>query len=143
VETVSKKACDPYTFAQHVYDDGLKVYGSWPFNTAHAFEKSGGTHQYAVVRYNSFRDIHAQLTKGFPVVVSVRGYIQGAPKSYDNGHLLMIVGFDARKQRVICHDPAGKYKSTTLKLYPVASFLTAWELSKRLVYEVTKRAPGS
>lgn len=138
VELLSNKACDPLVFARHVYDDGLDAYGSWPFNMAHAFEKSDGTYHYAVMRYNSFNDLYKQLQKGFPVVVSVRGYMQGAPKTYESGHLLIVVGFDQCTQKVICHDPACKRISATLKFYPLASFLSAWETSRRLVYSVRK-----
>jgi hypothetical protein len=134
VESVAKKKCNPLSFVRNVYDSGLDAYGSWPFNTVHAFEQSNGKYVYRVMRYNSFHDLHERLIKGFPVVVSVRGSIPGAPKSYDSGHLLIVVGFDAAAQKVICHDPAFERDSMTLRFYPLRSFLAAWEASRRLAY---------
>jgi hypothetical protein len=139
VESLAIKKCDMCSFARNVHDSGLDAYGSWPFNTAHAFEHSKGEYWYRVVRYNSFSDLYDQLVQGFPAVVSVRGSIKGAPKSYDAGHLLVVVGFDARTQRVICHDPACKRDSATLRSYPFLSFLRAWESSRRLAYQVESR----
>jgi peptidase C39-like protein len=139
VESLVLKKCDMNSFVRKVHDSGLDAYGSWPFNTAHAFEQSNGNYWYRVVRYNSFKDVHERLTQGFPVVVSVRGSIKGAPKSYDSGHLLVIVGFNTQAQTVICHDPACKKDNATVRAYPLKSFLLAWESSRRLAYQAELR----
>ena len=125
---------DPLDFAQHSLDSGLNAYGSWPFNVAHAFELCGGKYFFSVARLPSFRELHHHIYRGIPVVVSVRGYLQGAPKVYSNGHLLLVVGWDAKRKQVICHDPAFKKSRKTLKRYDIASFLSAWERSHRLAY---------
>lgn len=125
---------DPLDFAQKSFDEGLDTYGSWPFNTAHAFERCEGKVWFAPVRLNSFHGLHSQLQRGLPVIVSVRGHIHGAPKSYDNGHLLVVVGWDAHAQSVICYDPAFDDAAKIVKYYPVKSFLSAWERSSRLAY---------
>lgn len=128
------EATNPLHFAADSYDSGLGVYGSWPLNTAHAFDLCGGSMMFYPTRLNSFVELHEQLDRGIPVVVSVRGKLPGAPKSYDNGHLLVVVGWDQDKQEVICHDPAFKTHKNTLKRYPIRKFLYSWELSRRLVY---------
>jgi hypothetical protein len=124
----------PFNFAKNVFDKGLGVYGSWPFNTAHAFELCGGKIRFAVGRLSSFVDLHKHLMNGIPVIISVRGSIDGAPKAYANGHLLVVVGWDAQHKKVICHDPALPTNNATLRRYSIYSFLKAWESSKRLAY---------
>ncbi len=131
---LTKKSINPLHFAESSFDQGLNVYGSWPFNTAHAFELSNGAFQFYVGRLHSFAQLHKHLMSGTPVVVSVRGDIVGAPKVYNNGHLLVVVGFDAKKGVVICHDPAENEDCQTVKNYPIGSFVRAWERSRRLSY---------
>lgn len=127
-------ALDPIHFANSVYDHGLAAYGSWPFNTAHAFEAADHQYPFHVERLHSFKELHAQLDKGIPVVVSVRGTIRGAPKSYPGGHLLLVVGYNPIQKHVICHDPAALHQHAVLKHYPLKNFLRAWERSYRLSY---------
>lgn len=128
------KQVDPIDFAEKSHDQGMDKYGSWPFNMAHAYERSEGKILYAVKRLSSFKDLHHQLVKGIPVVVSVRGQIQGAPRPYKNGHLLVVIGYDTKTKEVICHDPAMASATQVRKRYPVKSFLQAWERSHRLAY---------
>ncbi len=125
---------DPVFFATRAYDSGLDAYGSWPFNTVHVFEKSRGSVLFYVTRLNSFAEIHRSLQNKLPVIVSVRGTIDGAPQEYKNGHLLVIVGWDATKSAVMCHDPAFPATEKTVVSYPLLSFLAAWERSRRLAY---------
>lgn len=131
---LTKQVIDPIDFATNVYDSGLDTYGSWPFNMAHAFEQCGGATSFYVARFNSFVDVHRQLMRGVPIVVSVRGLLSGAPKPYAKGHLLLIVGWDAKKQVVICHDPAFDDDRKVVMRYPIKSFIRAWERSRRLTY---------
>lgn len=126
----------PEIFADNVFDSGLEVFGSWPFNVAHAFELCGGSNWFFTKRLHNFVDIYRQLRRGLPVVVSVRGMIEGAPKAYENGHLLVVVGWDAKRKKVICHDPALPEHGRVLISYPVESFIRAWERSYRLAYWV-------
>lgn len=121
-------------FVRGSFDNGLKVHGSWPFNMAHAFEQCKGDVHFSVGRLDSFTRLHERLQKGVPVVVSVRGRLDGAPKVYEKGHLLVVIGWDAKRQQVICHDPAFKSNSKVLKRYSVGSFLRAWDRSHRLAY---------
>lgn len=134
ISYLMSKRIDPVKFAEKSHDTGLDKYGSWPFNMAHAFEHSQGKISFAVTRFNSFKNLYAHLSKGIPVVISVRGYIQGAPKVYNNGHLLLVIGYDAKTKDVICHDPAVSDAKIVKKRYPLKSFLSAWERSHRLAY---------
>ena len=130
----SSRCLSPYDFAQGVYDAGLQAYGSWPFSTAHAFDRCAGKTWFFPRRLNSFLQLHQQLVRGIPVVVSVRGTIDGAPKPYPDGHLLVVRGWDAKKRKVICQDSAFATHKETTCYYDLASFLRAWESSHRLVY---------
>ena len=131
---LGKTPIDAVKFANNVYDDGLKAYGSWPFNIAHAFEKLNGAVYFNVERLHDFCSLHAHLCNNIPVVVSVRGYLKGAPKSYPHGHLLVVVGYDRKNKKVLCHDPAAPLNSKVFKRYDLRSFLAAWERSHRLAY---------
>ena len=125
---------DPIDFAEKSHDQGLDKYGSWPFNVAHAFERSHGKILFAVTRLNSFKNLYDHLCKGIPVVVSVRGHITGAPRVYHNGHLLVVIGYDSKTKEVICHDPAVPESKLGKKRYDLKNFMQAWERSHRLAY---------
>ncbi len=134
VRYLTGQQIDHVDFAGHVFDHGLQAYGSWPFNTAHAFERLAGTSWIFPTRLNSFVDLYKQLKRNVPIIVSVRGSLRGAAKPYRDGHLLVVVGWDAQKKEVICHDPAFKSHKRTLRRYSFADFVRAWESSRRLVY---------
>jgi hypothetical protein len=125
---------DPLDFAQQSFDAGLNSYGSWPFNMAHAFECCKGAVYFATIRSASFAQLVQNLARNIPAVVSVRGILQGAPQAYPKGHLLVVVGWDAEKKSVICHDPAFHDDEHTHVWYSLDAFLAAWERSYRLTY---------
>jgi hypothetical protein len=129
-----RKNMDPLDVAENSFDNGLSAYGSWPFNTAHAFEKCYNNH-FHVQRLPSFRDLYGYLSRGLPVIVSIRGAIKTAPQEYPNGHLILVCGLNAKKKRVVCHDPA--FRSPHVRHeYSLQEFITAWERSNRLAYVV-------
>jgi hypothetical protein len=130
-----KKNINPLKFAKNSFDHGLQAYGSWPFNTAHAFELHS-KNSFRVSRLDSFLELYDYLKKDIPVVVSVRGYMQGAPQEYKQGHLLLVVGWDQARQSVICHDPAILGDQFVEYAYDLVDFLPAWERSHRLAYIV-------
>lgn len=131
---VLNRVVDPLDFARNSFDAGLDKYGSWPFNVAHAYECAQGEAHFCVARLSSFAGLHNHLKKGIPVVVSVRGAIEGAPRVYHNGHLLLVVGYDNKSKEVICHDPAAATANATVQRYALKHFLAAWERSHRLAY---------
>jgi hypothetical protein len=101
---------------------------------AHAFERCQGTIHSATARAPSFKQLYAKLLEGIPVIVSVRGPLEGAASAYAHGHLLVVVGWDRARQSVICHDPAFAHTDLVEKRYPLHHFLPAWERSHRLIY---------
>jgi len=131
---LTQKPIDAIGFARKAHDDGLDAYGSWPFNTAAAFEQVNGACLFRVQRLSSFADLHKLVLRRIPVVVSVRGMIEGAAKEYDKGHLLVVMGWDKERKKVLCHDPAFKLNSQVPVAYDLPSFLAAWERSRRLAY---------
>jgi len=130
----NKKRINACKFADKVFDFGLNVYGSWPFNVAALYNECYGKINVYTKRMNSFRDIHKKLINKIPVVVSVRGAIKGAQKKYSSGHLMVVVGWDAKGKKVICHDPAFYSDKNTFARYDINSFVRAWERSHRLSY---------
>lgn len=125
---------DAVSFASNVYDSGLKGYGSWSFNTAHAYDISSGKICCSVRRLSGFQDIHESLSLGNPVVVSIRGPLSGAALPHENGHLLLVVGYDQEKKQVICNDPAFPEDDVARVRYNIKDFIKAWERSRRLAY---------
>jgi hypothetical protein len=132
LQHITHKPSNYLTSAEQVYDYGLCIYGSWPFNIAFAndYDKR---HRYSVQRLQGFDDIYQRLRQKKPTIVSVRGALQGAPQIYKNGHLIVVVGYDAATKSVICHDPAIKKDNIEIQ-YPLTSFLCGWESSRRLSY---------
>ncbi|MFC1842271.1 C39 family peptidase [Candidatus Dependentiae bacterium] len=150
----SKEKIDAAMFADTVFDHGLRAYGSWPFNVAELYGRCNTccntccnkccdvscdvscacTLFFYIQRMNSFVDLHKKLLKKIPVVVSVRGKLTGAPKAYNGGHLMVVVGWDAKRGTVICHDPAFYSDKSTRVAYPLDTFLKGWERSHRLAY---------
>lgn len=99
IGSLTDKRIDYCKLVRGAFDHGLNIHGSWPFNMAHAFEACDGEVHFSVGRLHSFVQLHDRLQKGIPVVVSVRGYLKGAPKVYEKGHLLVVVGWDAKENK--------------------------------------------
>lgn len=135
VESLTQDHVDPLRFAEHVYDSGLNVFGNWPFNTAHAFEHCQGKVIFYVARLNSFADLYMLLRKNIPLAVSVRGALKDGKKPYNNGHLMVVVGWDAQNKKVLCYDPAFDDLEQVAVAYDIHDFVRAWECSRRLVYK--------
>ncbi len=121
-------------FAEYSFDYGLRMYGSWQFTVARLFHAMDARMRVFTRRLNSFAELHGQLERGIPAIVSVRGWWPGAAKAHDDGHFFVVVGFDAATQQVVCHDPAHPTNQQTIKRYALHDFVRAWERSRRLVY---------
>ena len=124
-------------FVENVFDPGLGdggSYGSWPFNVVELYRKCNGKELFYVQRMNGFIDLYEKLCSGCPVVVSVRGKMDGGQKEYNNGHLIVVVGWDSDTRKVICHDPAFYTDKSTFVKYNLETFLRGWEGSNRLAY---------
>jgi hypothetical protein len=134
VQTLQRRHVDPLLTAQYVYDPALDVFGNWPFNMAHAFELGNGNLFFYVMRPSSFKEIYERLRRNVPVAVSIRGPIKGGYTPYKNGHLMVVVGWDAANNKVLCFDPASDDLDGVKKDYDIDDFIAAWERSRRLTY---------
>jgi hypothetical protein len=122
------------SFANCVHDNGyLDIYGNWPLNAAQAYHSSEGNVFFRVERLNSFKDLYKYISNEIPVIVSVRK-LRGGATPYTNGHFMVVVGWDERKQAVLCIDPAFSSNSQTPKAYKLRNFLSAWARSTNLTY---------
>lgn len=124
----------PVTFANTVKDTFFDIYGNWILNTAQASHHLGPHWQCYVARLTSFDQILDRLEKGFPVIVSVQGPLEGSAQPYSAGHLMVVRGFDPASQMILCMDPAFPTDIETYTAYPLEDFLTAWNRRKGIAY---------
>ena len=121
--------------ANRVHDKGpVDMYGNWLFNVAQAYQASQGTVSYHVERLQSFEHLHSYLQRKLPVAVSIRGSLRGCAWPYNNGHFVVVMGWDNKRKRVLCLDPAFKDTKKMLRRYRLNDFLNAWGKSKNLSY---------
>lgn len=125
---------DPLNFANRVRDGGFDIYGNWIFNVAQAYVELKGQWKCWVQRLSGFDKIYQQLEKGRPVVVSIKGPLPGAPRPYQEGHLLVVIGYLPDESKVICMDPAFEGDMQTIVAYETQEFLQAWNRRKNLAY---------
>lgn len=118
-------------FADNVHDYGIDIYGNWQLNAAEAYDACQGNVFFKVERLNSFDDLYNLIRQDIPVVVSVRK-LKGGATPYENGHFLVVVGWNEQHRTVICHDPA--FRGKIDRHYPINHFLHAWARSKNLSY---------
>ncbi len=128
-------------FANKVHDNGnLNIYGNWQLNVAQAFDAANGDVFFRVERLNGFQDLHSYLMKKIPVAVSVRR-LRGGAGVYQNGHFIVVVGWNQAKQQVLCIDPAFDATRRTFRAYKLWDFLQAWGRSVNLSYIPMPRDP--
>lgn len=139
IRYLSRKEIHPVLFASHSHDDEFDIYGNWILNTAEAYQELDGAYRVHVERLNDFTHLHAHLCRGNPVVVSVKGPLPGAPKPYNSGHLICIIGYDPTENKVICVDSAFPDNESTLTAYPLPDFLNAWALRRNIAYIFEKK----
>lgn len=134
IQYALKPQLNPLTFAEHVYDAGFDIYGNWSFNIAQAFVELGKEWQCFYARSLEFDTIGQCLRKGLPVVVSVKGKLTNSPMPYNQGHLLVIKGYEASTERVLCMDPAFPSDEQTSVAYPWEEFMQVWRERGYLTY---------
>ena len=72
-----------------------------------------------VTRLRDLREAEDYVAAGVPLVISVafsRGELTGAPISASNGHLMVVVGFEADGD-VVVNDPAGATDAEVRRVY--------------------------
>ncbi len=112
--------------ARLVYDHSYRGTGNWAFNTAYAGTLTTGDAY--VTRLADLRAAEDFIAAGVPLVASVafgRNQLTGAPISSSNGHLMVIVGFEADGD-VVVNDPAGATNSAVRRVYDRAQFESIW-----------------
>lgn len=123
---LKRPAVDPTQFAEQIRDRGFDIYGNWILNTAQAYCELQGSYPCHVERLNDFSELHRHLLHQIPVVVSLYGSLPGAPQPYTAGHLVCVIGYDAKEKTVRCIDPAFPSSDQTEVSYPLSDFLNAW-----------------
>jgi hypothetical protein len=112
--------------ARMVYDHRYGGTGNWAFNTAYAATLATGDSY--VTRLHDLREAEDLIMAGVPVVISVAfgpGQLTGAPISASNGHLLVVVGFEADGD-VIVNDPAGASNGAVRRVYDRDQLEDVW-----------------
>ncbi|WP_107766608.1 C39 family peptidase [Nocardioides terrigena] len=103
--------------ARLVYDHRYGGTGNWAFNTAYAATLTTGDAY--VTRLRNLREAEDYIVAGVPLVISVAfgaRQLTGAPISSSNGHLLVVVGFEADGD-VVVNDPAGATNGAVRRVY--------------------------
>jgi hypothetical protein len=113
--------------ARGTYDAAYRGTGNWPFNAAYA--ASYGVDAF-VTQLRSLTEAEMFIRAGIPLVAS----IASRPREltgflFDggtNGHLVVIVGFDAHGQPIV-NDPAAWSNATVRRVYDRAQFERVWQ----------------
>jgi hypothetical protein len=120
-------ACEPRVRAavEGVFDWIYDGHGNWPFNTAYA---AANGFEGAVARFESFAELEPWVAAGVPVVISYawkKGDLDGAPISGSDGHLAVLVGFDADGNPIV-NDPAAATNEDVTRTYARAQLESLW-----------------
>ncbi len=129
----------PMEFAHKVWDSYFDIYGHWVFAMAQAYVELGEEWETRVMYLNDFEDVYRFLKTGYPVVVSVKGRLPGSLHPYNQGHLLVVRGFDPIKNKVLCMDPAYPKNSNTYVTYALNDFVSSWQRRKNVAYLFKRR----
>ena len=117
-----------------VYDWVYDGHGNWPFNTAYA--ASQGYEGY-VARFTSLARAEEYIAAGVPVIMSIawgKGDLTGSSIDSTNGHLFVLVGFDAAGNPIV-NDPASPTDADVQRTYLRSELEPLWlEASGGTVY---------
>ena len=108
-----------------VFDWIYDGHGNWPFNTAYA--ATFGYEGY-VARLTSLAKAEEYVAAGLPVIMSIawqKGELTGSGVASTNGHLVVLVGFDASGNLII-NDPASPTNETVKRTYLRSEFEPLW-----------------
>ena len=126
--------------AAATFDSAYDGTGNWPFNAAYAASKGMRA---LITRLPNLRDAERYIAAGIPLGVSLgwkTGELPGAAVSFSDGHLMVLVGFDASGNPVL-NDPASPTDAGVRRSYPRAAFEKLWlSHSGGLAYLISK--PG-
>lgn len=111
--------------ARGTFDRAYNGTGNWPFNAAYAGAQ--GLRAF-ITRLPSLAEAERYTAAGLPLAVSLgwkKGELPGAPLTYSDGHLMVLVGFDAVGNPVL-NDPAAPTDAGVRRTYPRAAFEKLW-----------------
>jgi hypothetical protein len=137
--------CDPPVHAavEGVFDWIYEGHGNWPFNTAYA--ATFGYEGY-VARFTSLAKVEEYVAAGLPVIMSIawnRGDLTNSGVDSTNGHLLVLVGFDA-EGNLIVNDPASPTNEAVRRTYLRSEFEPLWlKSSGGTVYLIYPQGSGT
>jgi hypothetical protein len=128
--------CEPRVRAavDGVFDWIYDGHGNWPFNTAYAATQvvthDGITQNLEgyVARFTSLAKAEEFVAEGVPVIMSIawgKGDLTGASIESTNGHLLVLVGFDASGNPIVS-DPAAPSDAQVRRTYLRSEFEPLW-----------------
>lgn len=133
--------------AWNCYDYKYDGFGNWAFNVAFA----GSLGYEAYIEYGSFESLQREISKGYPVVVSVKytndinnkeyPYIENSPLT-TSGHLIVVCGIEVNNSGevyIVVNDPAGKNNESVRRKYKLNEFLIAWSKSNNAMYVINKK----
>lgn len=129
-----QRPVNPVEMAQGVYDHGWDIYGNWVLNTAHASTLLDGAWHCWAEKKVTFKKALNFLEKNIPLAVSVQGPLPGSARPYQDGHLMVMMGYDSIAQKVVCMDPAFSEHEHTIIRYNLGQFLAAWNRRGNLAY---------
>jgi hypothetical protein len=126
-----------------VFDWIYEGHGNWPFNTAYA--ATFGYEGY-VARFTSLAKVEEYVAAGVPVIMSIawsKGDLTNSGVDSTNGHLLVLVGFDA-EGNLIVNDPASPTNEVVRRTYLRSEFEPLWlQSSGGTVYLIYPQGPGA
>ncbi len=128
--------CEPRVRAavRGVFDWLYDGHGNWPFNTAYAATQRVEGY---VARFTGLAQAEPWIAAGVPVVISYawkKSTLDGTPIPSSNGHLAVLVGFDAAGNPIV-NDPAAASEAEVQRTYNRAQLETLWlESSGGTVY---------
>jgi hypothetical protein len=119
--------CEPRVRAAvaGVFDWVYDGHGNWPFNTAYAATAGLEAH---VARFTSMADAERWIAAGVPVVISYwwkQSSLTGAPIPSSDGHLAVLVGFDAAGNPIV-NDPAAASDGEVQRTYLRSELEDLW-----------------
>jgi peptidase C39-like protein len=140
-----KGDCAPRVHAavDGVFDWIYEGHGNWPFNTAYAATFG---YQGYVVRLTSLAKVEEYVAAGIPVIMSVawdKGELTNSGVDSTNGHLLVLVGFDAAGNLIV-NDPASPTNEAVRRTYLRSEFEPLWlQSSGGTVYLIYPEKQGT
>jgi hypothetical protein len=124
-----------------VYDWVYDGHGNWPFNTAYAATQG---YEGYVARLTSLEKAEEFIEKDIPVIMSIAwgtGDLTGSDIDSTNGHLFVLVGFDASGNPIV-NDPASPTDPAVQHTYLRSELEPLWlQASGGTVYLIYK--PGA